>query len=109
MTASVNPLQDERRAEQLRRYKQLTEQALPARAVAERWSLRNDHCFKRVCLDYAVQDEWYRHLPKPAEQHIHGEALERALQCAEDLLREGENLLQVRNRESLQFRGKLRR
>ncbi len=96
------------RAAQIARFKYLTEVALPERARAERWPLRNDHCFKRVCLDFAVEDVWYRHVRKPAERHIAGEALDRAVRCAEELLREGEGLLRQRNRESLQHRGKLR-
>lgn len=96
------------RAQQIARFKRLTEVDLPERARAERWPLRNDHCFKRVCLDYAVQDVWYRHLAKPAERHIAGVALERAVRCAEDLLEQGIPLLQERNRESLRWRGKLR-
>ena len=90
------------------RFKQLTEVELPQRAHAERWSLRLDHCFKRVCLDFAVQDVWYRHIAKPAERHINGGALDRAVECAEDLLRMGEPLLRERNRQSLAWRGKLR-
>ena len=98
----------ETRDEWIARFKRLTEQALPERARAERWPLRNDHCFKRVCLDHAVQDEWYRHIRKPAERHIAGEALERAVRCAEELLAGDEALLRERNRQSLHWRGKLR-
>lgn len=51
-------------------WKHLTEQVLPALAQQYRWPLRLDHCFKRVCLDYAFHDVWYRHLKKPAERNI---------------------------------------
>jgi hypothetical protein len=90
-------------------FKYLTEVALPQRAQEERWPLRLDHCFKRVCLDYAFGGEWYRHIAKPAERNLHGAALLRAVSCAEEILREGRSLLEVRNRESLLYRGKLRR
>ncbi len=103
----ANPADDTSRAGQIARFKHLTESALPERAHAEHWPLRNDHCFKRVCLDYAAGDIWYRHIAKPAERHITGTTLTRAVQCAEDLLREGKSLLQQRNRESLTYRGKL--
>lgn len=99
---------DEDRSAAIARFKHLTEVSLPAQAKAERWPLRLDHCFKRVCLDYAFQDVWYKHLKKPAERNIEGEALRRALQCAEQIAQEGEALLRTRNTESLRYRGKLR-
>ena len=88
-------------------WKHLTEAVLPALAKEQHWPLRMDHCFKRVCLDYAFQDLWYRHLKKPAERHLAGEALERALSCAREIARDGEPLLRVRNAESLRYRGKM--
>ena len=94
-------------SEQITRFKLLTEQLLPQRAREQRWPLRLDHCFKRVCLDHAFGDVWYRHLNKPAERHISGEPLLRALRCAEDLLADNGTLLKQRNRESLRWRGKL--
>lgn len=87
-------------------WKHLTEQVLPALARQHRWPLRLDHCFKRVCLDYAFADVWYRHLKKPAERYIHGEPLQRALQCARDIAQKGTPLLRIRNAESLRYRGK---
>ena len=90
-------------------WKYLTEFALPQRAMEEHWPLRLDHCFKRVCLDYAFGGEWYRFIAKPAERHLHGEALLRAIQCALDILQQGKPLLEARNRQSLAYRGKLKR
>ncbi len=90
-------------------FKYLTEVALPQRARDEHWPLRLDHCFKRVCLDYAFGGEWYQFIAKPAERNLHGEALLRAVQCAEEILRQGKPLLNARNRESLGYRGKLKR
>ena len=87
-------------------WKHLTERVLPALAREHNWPLRLDHCFKRVTLDHAFGDVWYRHLPKPAERHLTGAALVRALACARAIAAEGESLLRVRNRESLAFRGK---
>lgn len=63
----------------------MTERVLPERAREERWPLRLDHCFKRVCLDYAFGDVWYKHLSKPAERHLAGDDLERGVRCAEEL------------------------
>ena len=94
-------------ADQIARFKLLTEHLLPQRGKERHWPLRLDHCFKRVCLDHAFQDVWYRHLKRPAERHITGEALARALLCAEDLLTDDGTLLAARNKESLLWRGKL--
>ena len=90
------------------RFKKVTEQLLPERARKERWPLRLDHCFKRVCLDFAFGDVWYHHCAKPAERNLTGEALERAVRCGEELLAGDRALLELRNRMSLGFRGKER-
>ncbi len=94
------------RADAIAEWKRLTEDVLPAMAQQHRWPLRLDHCFKRVCLDYAYRDVWYRHLKKPAERHIDGEALQCALACARSIAISGEALLRQRNDESLRYRGK---
>ena len=106
--ANSNPSSETDRAAAIARFKHLTEVALPERARAERWPIRLDHCFKRICLDYAFGDVWYKHLRKPAERHLAGGPLQCALACAEALLAEGLPLLARRNTESLRYRGKLR-
>lgn len=88
------------------RFKQLTEHTLPSRAKAERWPVRFDHCFKRICLDWAFGDVWYQHLARPAERHLRGAELERAVLCAEALLDGGLPVLQERDAASLRWRGK---
>jgi len=90
----------------VRRFKLLTEVELPVRAREERWALRLDHCFKRVCLDWACGDCWYRHIKRPAERNIGGEMLERAVGCAEEILACGPAVLHERNAASLRWRGK---
>ena len=89
-------------------FKHLTETALPALARELGWPIRLDHCFKRICLDAAFHDVWYHHLPRPAERHLDGEPLARAIACAEAIAAEGLPTLTVRNAESLRFRGKVR-
>lgn len=84
----------------------MTEHVLPTLARQHCWPLRLDHCFKRVCLDHAFGDVWYRHMKKPAERHLEGEALERALLCAIDIAERGEPLLRERNDNSLRYRAK---
>ncbi len=88
------------------RFKALTERELPALAKLRHWPLRLDHCFKRVCLDWACDDCWYTHIRRPAERHLEGETLRRAVRCAEDLLAGDLALLQKRNAQSLGWRGK---
>ncbi len=94
------------REDDLLRFKRLTEVELPALARERRWPLRFDHCFKRVCLDHAFGDVWYNHLRKPAEKHIGGAALARAVACAEEILAGGVAVLAERNAASLRCRGK---
>ena len=89
-----------------RRFKALTETELPALAKLRRWPLRLDHCFKRVCLDWACGDCWYAHIGRPAERHIERDTLERAVQCATDLMSGDAELLRERNLASLRWRGK---
>ena len=90
------------------RFKHLTEVALPAKAREQRWPIRFDHCFKRICLDHAFEDVWYHHLPRPAERHLAGLQLTRAVTCAEALLNGGLPFLTERNQARLHYRGKLR-
>ena len=89
-------------------FKHLTEIALPALAREHHWPIRLDHCFKRICLDAAFHDVWYNHHPRPAERHLTGEPLARAITCAEAIAAEGLTTLTLRNAESLRYRGKLR-
>ena len=93
-------------ATDIARFKHLTEIALPTLAREQHWPIRLDHCFKRICLDAAFSDVWYNHLPRPAERHLAGEPLARALACAEAILRDGRPVLDLQNNNSLRFRGK---
>lgn len=88
------------------RFVQLTEVDLPRHALQHRWPLRLDHCFKRVCLDWACGDCWYAHIERPAAQHLAGDRLRCAVRCAEELLTGDIHLLRARNQASLAWRGK---
>ena len=103
---SQNMMERDERPARVAEWKRLTEQVLPALAKQHRWPLRLDHCFKRVCLDFAFGDAWFRHLPRPAERNIGEELLQRAIKCAQDIEREGAPILRLRNEESLRYRGK---
>ena len=91
---------------EIARFKRLTESVLPALAREQRWPIRLDHCFQRICLDHAFGDSWYNHCPKPAERHIASEPLARAIECAEQMISGGLASLSEFNRASLTFRGK---
>jgi hypothetical protein len=93
-------------AKAVARFKELTEHALPTRAQEEHWPVRFDHCFKRICLDWTFGDVWYRHLARPAERHLRGDQLQRAVMCAEALLDGGLPVLRERDAASLRWRGK---
>ncbi len=94
------------RAEQIARFKHLTETVLPRLAHEGHWPIHFDHCFKRICLDHAFGDVWYNHLPRPAERHIDGEPLARAILCGEEILAHGLPVLEKHNEASLKWRGK---
>ena len=95
--------------EDLSEWLHLTRELLPSLSRQHGWPLRNDHCFQRVCLDHAVGDVWYRHIARPAIRHIRRAQLRRAIACAHAIAVDGAALLHRRNRESLAWRGKLKR
>ena len=90
----------------IERFKDLTERVLPNMAREQHWQVRFDHCFKRICLDNAFEDVWYRHLRRPAERHLSEPELSRAVEIALRLTEEGRPLLELLNNRSLRWRGK---
>ena len=96
--------------EELRsRWLRLTTLDLPARARAERWPLRNDHCFQRVLLDQVCGGRWYDHVrDRPAYRHLDEGRLAEAVALAERLATEEDaaTLLRRLNGQSLVWRGK---
>ncbi len=91
------------------RWLELTRERLPARARAERWPLRLDHCFQRVLLDQVCGGRWYDHVEgRPAFRRLDAPRLRAAVRLAERLEREGEPLLRRLDEDSLRWRGKLR-
>ena len=94
------------------RWLALTRQDLPARARAEGWPLREDHCFQRVLLDHACGGRWYDSVAgRPAYRHLDPERLAVATALAERLAADpdAETLLRDLNARSLAWRGKQRR
>ena len=65
------------------RWLTLTRDVLPGMAKVERWPIRFDHCFMRVCLDAAVGSPWTRTVRRPAIRHLGDTQLAAAVRVAE--------------------------
>jgi hypothetical protein len=78
----------------------LTRRVLPGMASVERWPIRLDHCFMRVCLDAAFGRPWHE-----AVRRLTDAELARAVSVAERIVADP-SLLPVLNVESLRLRGK---
>jgi hypothetical protein len=87
----------------LARWTELTRRTLPAMAERERWPIRLDHCFMRVCLDVAIGDRWDRIVARPAIRNLTDTQLARAVATAERIMAEP-NLLPGLNETSLRMR-----
>ena len=69
---------------------------LVARAAAERWPLRNDHCFLRVAYDNAVGAKWDTVYARPAWRSLPLDRLMAAVGFVEAIEHEGvERLLEL--------------
>ena len=99
---------DPARAALLARWLDLTRRVLPDMAAAERWPIRLDHCFMRVCLDHAIGQRWDRVVAKPAIRNLDDEQLLRAVACAERIVADPTTLPAL-NDASLAMRGHLAR
>ena len=73
-------------------------------ATAQRWPIRLDHCFMRVCLDAAIGRRWDEVVRRPAVRHLTGAQLARAVRLAEAILADPA-LLPGLNEQSLRWRG----
>ena len=91
------------RAELLLLWLQLTRVTLPAMAQTYGWSIRQDHCFMRVCLDDALQAKWDTVVQRPAIHHLTNIQLEEAVSSAERIVNDPA-LLVVLNEASLRRR-----
>ena len=89
----------------LARWDDLTRRVLPGMANAERWPIRLDHCFMRVCLDHAVGDVWTAHISRPAIAHMDTPTLARAMAIADGIC-DQPGTLPALNQQSLVWRGK---
>ncbi len=95
------------RAALLARWLELTRSVLPGMAPAQRWPIRFDHCFMRVCLDAAIGRPWHEAVRRPAIRHLTEAQLAAAVAVAERIRAEP-GLLPALNAQSLRLRGKAR-
>ena len=86
----------------------LTREEMPAAAAGRGWPVRFDHCFQRILLDHAAGGPWRYAIAAPAWRHATEAQLQRAIALGEAALA-GEADLAALNRQSLAWRGKLRR
>ncbi len=89
----------------LNRWFALTRRILPAMAAGQRWPIRYDHCFMRVCLDEAMGAPWRQIVKRPAIHHMTDEQLAAAIDVAERIAAQPE-LLRPLNERSLCQRGR---
>ncbi len=97
------PEDDDRRAALLARWLELTRTVLPGMAAAQRWPIRLDHCFMRVCLDAAFGAPWTAALKTPAVRHMTDSQLAAAVAVAERVAAEPDTLPAM-NRASIDGR-----
>lgn len=86
----------------------LVEEELPAAAERYRWSVRHDHCFGRILLDYACGLPWREVIAPPAWRNAPKDVLECAINAGKGLLL-GDLNLTILQRHSLALRRQYRR
>ncbi len=72
-------------------------------AAAQRWPIRLDHCFMRVCLDAALGARWDSLVRRPAVRHLSDAQLAEAVAVARRIVAEP-SLLRPLNDASLRLR-----
>lgn len=92
------------------RYLELTKELLPRAAERAAWVVSQDHCFMRILLDHVCEGCWYDHLDRrlKAYKQLSITQLRTAIQLAERMLDEGEEMVSAFNRQSLRWRAEYR-
>ena len=91
------------RAALVERWHLLTREILPAMAREEKWPIRFDHCFMRVCLDDAMGRPWTEVVRRPAIDQMSDAQLAAAVRSAEGIV-EHPDTLPILNKRSLERR-----
>ncbi len=89
------------------RWTTLTRDVLPGMAAAQRWPIRFDHCFMRVCLDAALGTPWTLTVARPAIRNMDDRQLAAAVEVAEGIAADPATLASL-NQRSIAGRGKRR-
>ncbi|MEM9943196.1 MAG: hypothetical protein AAF939_16655 [Planctomycetota bacterium] len=89
-------------------YLDLTQVELPALAKSNGWLIKHDHCFMRIILDQLFNDCWYNHLDRRlrAYKQLNNQQLKTAISLGRAIADQGEAILNIWNRQSLQWRNK---
>ena len=82
---------------------------LVARAAAERWPIRADHCFLRIVYDAAVGAKWDSVHARPGWRNLPEDRLAAAVDHAAAIEADGAPRLERLNAASLAYRGKRHR
>ena len=85
------------------RWLHMTRTVLPGMAAIQRWPIRFDHCFMRVCLDNALGRPWPEVVRRPAIRHLELDQLRAALAVAERI-QDDPDALPPLNQASLAWR-----
>ena len=91
------------RAAMVARWTELTREVLPAMAEAQRWPIRLDHCFMRVCLDAALGSPWTAIVDRPAVRTMSDAQLAASIAVAGSIVADPDSLLAL-NEASLRGR-----
>ncbi len=86
-----------------RRWLELMRETLPGMAAEQRWPIRFDHCFMRVCLDGSFGGVWTAFTARPAIRTMSDTQLERAIDVALQIVADP-GLLVSLNDQSLAWR-----
>lgn len=81
---------------------------LPRMAKENNWLIRFDHCFFRVGFDNACGCKWNTVVKSPGYKNMSDRDFQYAVYTLELIRLFGRNYLDRVNRQSLQYRGKLR-
>ena len=94
------------------RYLELINQVLPQLAKERQFPVRYNHCFGRIVLDNLFGCCWYEVLSRKngsAYKQLNQEQLIRAIEIAEAIIAKPEEYIAQLNRNSLRWRGKLKK
>ena len=91
------------RAGRVNRWLHLVREVLPGMSAECNWSISQDHCFMRVCLDASLGRPWDTVVKRPAIKHLSTGQLEAVIAVAESIVTTPSILTEL-NRQSIRMR-----